>query len=278
MPELPEVEVTRQGLLLHLPDRVVLDIFWSGCQLRSDVPHQLLLDHICGKQISTIDRRAKYLLVRMTDGAVLLLHLGMTGKISILPTETAKHKHDHIMLRLDDGKTMRFNDSRRFGQIAVWPAALAKGLERDFSERQGVEPLGESFNQAFLVDLARKYTAPVKAILMNSRRIAGIGNIYANEILFAARVSPMMTANKVSAEEWQSIVEATGVILRKAIAAGGSTIADFLGTGGHPGYFQLHFQVYSRKNLPCFRCGQAIIKTMVGGRATFFCATCQPQR
>lgn len=278
MPELPEVEVTRQGLLQHLPGRVVTDIFWSGCQLRTTFPHQLLLDHICGKRIGTIDRRAKYLLVRMTEGAVLLLHLGMTGKISILPMDTAKHKHDHFMLGLDDGQAMRFNDSRRFGQIEVWPAALATAFEQELSRRQGVEPLARSFNQDFLIKLARRHTAPVKTILMNSRLVAGIGNIYANEILFAAQVSPLRATNEVKAEEWQRVVEETGAILRTAIAEGGSTIADFLGTGGNPGYFQFHFQVYGRKNLPCFRCGQAIMKTTIGGRATFFCPTCQPQR
>ena len=278
MPELPEVEVTRQGLLQHLPGRLVTDVSWSGCRLRKTIPHQLLVDHIREKRILTIDRRAKYLLVRMTDGAVLLIHLGMTGKLSILPANTTRHRHDHCILGLDDGHDMRFNDSRRFGLIEVWPAEQAREDEQNLSRRQGVEPLDGALNQSFLTALGRKHSAPVKTVLMNSRLIAGIGNIYANEILFAAQVSPLTAASKISPEDWQRLAEATLVTLQTAIAAGGSTIADFLGTNGNPGYFQLHFQVYSRKGLPCFRCGRSIIKTSLGGRATYYCATCQPQK
>ena len=278
MPELPEVEVTRQGLLQHLPGHLITDISWSNCRLRKAIPFQLLVDHIRGKRIFTIDRRAKYLLVRMTDGAVLLIHLGMTGKLSILPADTARHKHDHCILELDDGHEMRFNDSRRFGLIEVWPVEQAREEEWNLSQRQGVEPLDSALSQPFLVALGQKYSAPVKKVLMNSRLIAGIGNIYANEILFAARVSPLTAANRVSQEDWQRIGKETVVTLRAAIAAGGSTIADFLGTNGNPGYFQLHFQVYGRKGLPCFQCGHLISKTTIGGRATYYCAICQPQK
>lgn len=278
MPELPEVEVTRQGLLQHLPGRLVTDISWSACRLRKAIPAQLLVDHIRGKRILTIDRRAKYLLVRMAEGAVLLIHLGMTGKLSILPASATCHRHDHCILGLDDGHELRFNDSRRFGLIEVWPAEQAREDEQNLSKRQGVEPLDGALNQTFLMALGQRYSAPVKTVLMNSRIIAGIGNIYANEILFAARISPLMAANKVSPADWQRIAKETVVTLRSAIAAGGSTIADFLGANGNPGYFQLRFQVYGRKELPCFRCGHSIVKTTLGGRATYYCPTCQPQK
>ena len=276
MPELPEVEVTRRGLLASLPGRRIVAVACSGYRLRSELPRAPLQRHIAGQTIATIDRRAKYLLFRMESGAVLLAHLGMTGKFAVVPVETPPHRHDHLRLGLDDGSEVRYNDSRRFGMIAVWPEAEAAAFEEEFSRGEGVEPLGPDFTADRLLRLAQGRGTPVKALLMNARLIAGIGNIYANETLFAAGIHPLTPAGDLSRNDWQRIVPIAIEILQRAIEAGGSTIADFLGASGNPGYFQLQLNAYGRKGLPCIHCGRAIEKTELAGRATYHCPACQP--
>jgi len=276
MPELPEVEVTRRGLLAPLSGRTVVRVSWSAHRLRGPIPRKLLQKHIAGQQIRTIDRRAKYLLLRMVNGAVLVIHLGMTGKLGLIQGQTTLHKHDHLVLHLDNGLDVRFNDSRRFGSIVVWPPDHAAQLEADFSRKEGLEPFGPAFIADNLLALARGRRVAVKSLLMNSRLIAGIGNIYANEILFAARIAPQQPAHLLTEKEWGRIIQESHRILQLAIDAGGSSISDFLGVSGHPGYFQLQLAVYGRKDAPCPRCGQAILKTIQGGRATYNCPGCQP--
>ncbi|MDD2465720.1 MAG: bifunctional DNA-formamidopyrimidine glycosylase/DNA-(apurinic or apyrimidinic site) lyase [Desulfobulbus sp.] len=275
MPELPEVEVTRRGLLTELPGRVVHRISCSMFRLRQNIPRRLLQSEIVGQQVLTVDRRAKYLLVRMVSGAVVVIHLGMTGKLGVIASGIAKHKHDHMIMTLDNHLDLRFNDSRRFGSIEVWPAEEASLRETAFSQEEGIEPFGRDFSANTLFALARSRRIAVKSFLMNSKIIAGIGNIYANEILFATRINPLQPAHQISLEEWQRIVEAGKQILQQAIEAGGSTISDFLGTSGHPGYFQLQLQVYGRKGQACALCATPIIKTEVSGRATYYCPKCQ---
>lgn len=275
MPELPEVEVTRRGLLASLPGRRIVEVACSAHRLRCDLPHASLRRHIAGQTIMTIDRRAKYLLFRMENGAVLLAHLGMTGKFGVVSVETPLHRHDHLRLRLDDDLEVRYNDSRRFGLIAVWPAEEAAAFEEEFSRGEGLEPLGPDFTADRLLHLAQGRKTPVKALLMNARLIAGIGNIYANETLFAAGIHPRAEASALSRDDWQRVATAAIDILTRAIEAGGSTIADFLSASGNPGYFQLQLNVYGRKGLPCPRCGRAIEKTELAGRATYHCPTCQ---
>ena len=276
MPELPEVEVTRRGLLPLLIGRTVTAARSSGLRLRAPIPDRLLAAHIVGRCIHAIDRRAKYLLLRMDDGAMLVIHLGMTGKLGLMTGETPRHVHDHLLLSLDDDSELRFNDSRRFGTVIVWPAAEAAPAEQRFSAREGVEPLGDRFHADHLLRLAHRRRIPVKSLLMNSRLIAGIGNIYANETLFAARIHPLTPAGDLRREDWQRIVREARRILREAIKAGGSTIADFLNVSGHPGYFQHSFHVYGRDNQPCPVCSHQILKIKVAGRATYLCPACQP--
>jgi formamidopyrimidine-DNA glycosylase len=278
MPELPEVEVTRLGLLPCLPGRMVTKIVCGGRRLRTDLPCGLLSLHILGGRFAAIDRRAKYLLFRMDNGSALLVHLGMTGKLSLVSTAEPYVRHDHLRLQLDNGKDLRFNDSRRFGSITVWPPLEARRLEKVFSARLGVEPLDPGLNTRYLLQRSRSKNQAVKTFLMDSRMVAGIGNIYANEILFAAAIHPLAPIRTIGADEWKRIIRSTRRILAMAIKAGGSTISDFLGTGGNPGYFQLHFQVYGRAGQQCRQCGSSIGKCIVGGRATYFCPTCQPAR
>jgi formamidopyrimidine-DNA glycosylase len=277
MPELPEVEVTRQGLLPTLPGCRIIKISRSGKQLRTEVSRQLLNRHLLGATIRTIDRRAKYLLFRLTSGATLVIHLGMSGKLSLVPATSPGARHDHLCLSLDTVMELRFNDARRFGSVLLWPAAEAKQREEDFAGQLGVEPLGPDLRAEYLLAKSRSRSQGVKALLMDSRIIVGIGNIYANEILFAAGLHPLTPANRVSLAQWQTIIRASRRILRAAIRAGGSTIADFLGASGHPGYFQLQFKVYKRQGQKCRKCGQTIVRTIVSGRATYFCPGCQPR-
>lgn len=276
MPELPEVEVTRRGLLSDLPGRLVTAIRCGRLRLRAPLPAALLRTHIAGQRITTIDRRAKYLLFRMASGAVLVAHLGMTGKFGVMAADAPTHKHDHLVLVLDNGVEVRYNDSRRFGSIVVWPAARAAELEAEFSAREGIEPFGPQFTGRTLHRLAAGRSAPVKALLMNSRLVAGIGNIYANEMLFAARIDPETPAGALTLRQWNRLVRAGVDILARAIEAGGSTVADFLSASGHPGYFQLQHSVYGRDGEPCRRCGRSVVRNVLGGRATYRCPRCQP--
>ena len=275
MPELPEVEVTRRGLLPHLPGKKITDVKWSGKRLRLPIPRKLLKESIKGQRIQTIDRRAKYLLFRMHNNSVLVLHLGMTGKVGLFPHKAAGARHDHLRMQLNNGMEMRFNDTRRFGAIIVWPAEQAEELEREFSATKGLEPFDSNFTATSLQRLAEKRRQPIKTFLMDSRLLAGIGNIYANEILFAASIAPDIPVNQITADQWQAIVTHCREILTRAIKAGGSTISDFIGSSGHQGYFQLQLNVYGKEGEPCPTCQTTIRKKILGGRATFWCPTCQ---
>jgi formamidopyrimidine-DNA glycosylase len=278
MPELPEVEVTRLGLLPRLPGRRVDKITWSGRRLRLPIPRKLLTAHIRGAVIRTIDRRGKYLLFRMSGGSTMVIHLGMTGKLALLEGNTPPARHDHLRVLLNGGLELRFNDSRRFGSVAVWPPGESARLEKEFLAGIGIEPLSDGFTPARLMQLAGKGRQPVKSFLMDARKVAGIGNIYANEILFAAGIHPLTPASRIKAGEWERITAAAGRILRDAIECGGSSISDFLGTSGNPGYFQIRFRVYGRTGEPCRQCGTPIRKTVVAGRATYTCPRCQVRR
>ena len=276
MPELPEVEVTRLGLLPHLPGRLIRKISFSNKRLRTPVPGKLLTTHLPGKKIIAIDRRAKYLLFRISDGSTIVIHLGMTGKLGLISSQEPPAKHDHLRLLLDDGMEVRFNDSRRFGNVIFWAADEAEKMENEFFSHTGSEPFSKAFSVSYLKQKSRSRRVPVKNFLMDSRVIAGIGNIYANEILFASSLHPEKPANTIRTDEWKVVISSTRKILKKAIRAGGSTISDFLGSSGNPGYFQVQFNVYRRADLPCKKCDHSIVKTVLGGRATFFCPRCQP--
>lgn len=275
MPELPEVEVTRQGLLHHLLQCKVTDIHCSAKRLRLPIPKDDLNAWIKGDTITAIDRRAKYLLIRMHNRAVMVIHLGMTGRLGMFAADTPRAKHDHLSLQLQTGMEMRFNDTRRFGSIAVWAPDTAGKQEDSFNLKTGIEPLGPDFTVQALSLLANRRSVPVKNFLMNSKIVAGIGNIYANETLFAAGIHPEKKVNTLTDKQWDKVTTCCQEILHRAIAAGGSTISDFIGSSGKSGYFQLQLAVYGKKGAPCPGCGKNLKKTQLGGRATFFCSTCQ---
>lgn len=215
------------------------------------------------------------MLFRMNNRSTLVIHLGMTGKLGLLPSHQPYAAHDHLRLQLDNSKEIRYNDVRRFGSVMVWPPGEAELLEKAFSAQLGVEPFADDFNIPYLRQRSRTKKQPVKNFLMDSRIVAGIGNIYANEILFAAGIHPQTPVTLLTTGEWKKIVASTHRILEKAIQEGGSTISDFLGSSGNPGYFQFHFNVYKRAGELCKHCRHRIEKMALAGRATYFCPHCQ---
>ena len=273
MPELPEVEVIRRGLEPHLAGRRIVEVRFGGHRLRKPVRIKALRQWLCNARIETVGRRAKYLLITMDNRACLVIHLGMTGRLGLFPFADHLLRHDHLGWKLDNGLEMRFNDTRRFGAVEIFPPddpALPL-----FLASLGPEPFAPEFSAAHLARLASGSRRPVKNLLLDGRVVAGIGNIYASEILFDAAIRPERPAGEITAPEWRRVVEATRLILQRAIAAGGTTIRDFVDSSGRPGYFKLQLAVYGRGGQPCPRCDRAIEKIVQAGRATYFCPGCQ---
>ncbi|TMI20387.1 MAG: bifunctional DNA-formamidopyrimidine glycosylase/DNA-(apurinic or apyrimidinic site) lyase [Betaproteobacteria bacterium] len=243
MPELPEVEVTRRGLLPHISGRVISGVEIREPRLRWPVPPAVR--RLAGRTIRSIRRRGKYLLVDCGDGH-LILHLGMSGSLRLLPPGTPAGKHDHFDLLLGD-RILRLRDPRRFGAV-LWASGRVEA--HPLLARLGLEPLSRALHPERLHALTRAHRTPIKLFLMDSRRIAGVGNIYANESLFRAGIHPRTPARRLSR-------------------------GDFVGADGNPGYFQQRYWVYERAGQPCRRCGSAIRRIAQGQRSTFFCPRCQ---
>lgn len=272
MPELPEVEVVLRGLEPLLKGRTIGRVRSSGLSLRQPIPLDEIVCLAEGSIVAGLKRRGKYLIIVLDNSARLIFHLGMTGKLGIFSAGAPSARHDHLCLKLDNQMEMRFNDTRRFGCVQVL------GPDQDeaqFFSHLGPEPLLGNFSAAYLQQMAARRRQPVKLLLMDNRVVVGIGNIYANEILHEAGVSPLRPSCEVTEAEWKVIVETTRQVLNRAIAAGGSTIADFINASGQPGYFQLEFTVYGREGQLCRRCGSLINKMVLAGRATYCCPECQ---
>jgi formamidopyrimidine-DNA glycosylase len=270
MPELPEVETTRRGLepwLLNQRVRgAVLRHRGMRWPVRADLPRLL-----AGHRIRSVGRRSKYLLLDCEAGW-LILHLGMSGSLRVVPAGEPAGKHDHFDLLLDSGKALRLTDPRRFGAVLWQPGEPGRHkLLRDL----GPEPFDAAFDAAWLYRLTRGRTAPVKNLLMDSRVVCGVGNIYANEALFRAGMRPARAAGRTSRAECARLVHAVRTTLDDAIAAGGSTLRDFVHADGSPGYFQQHYFVYGRAGEACRRCGTPIKAVRIGQRSAFYCARCQ---
>lgn len=237
------------------------------------MPRRDLKKYIQEASIKSVDRRAKFLLLVMDNRAYLIIHLGMTGRLGIFPTGTPKSKHDHLRLQLDNNMELRFNDVRRFGFIQVLPPGA------DFNDTMlaniGPEPFDPDFTAKYLQECAIGKKRPLKNFLMDSRIIAGIGNIYACEILFHARLNPQKMISRLTKKQWEKVVESSRYVLQKAIESGGTTISDFVNESGKSGYFQLELQTYGRLGKPCNTCKTPITKKIMAGRSTFFCPKCQ---
>jgi formamidopyrimidine-DNA glycosylase len=268
MPELPEVEVTRRGLEPQLTGRTISGVTVREPRLRWPVPKDV--QRLAGRTVRAIRRRGKYLLVDCGDGH-LILHLGMSGSLRVLPAGTPAQKHDHFDLELGD-RILRLRDPRRFGAV-LWTAAAID--THPLLVHLGIEPLSRELQPARLHQLTRPHRTGVKQFLMDGRRIVGVGNIYANESLFRAGIHPRMSSRKLSLERCAKLCAAIKQTLRSAIRAGGSTLRDFVNAEGKAGYFQQRYWVYDRAGLPCRRCGNAIRAIRQGQRSTYYCATCQ---
>lgn len=270
MPELPEVETARRGIAPHLQGHAIKRVAVRQPRLRWPVPRGLDKT-LAGARIEAVGRRGKYLLLSTCPGTVII-HLGMSGSLRVLDAATPPGAHDHVDIVLDDGRALRLRDPRRFGAVLFTrgdPAAhpLLKNL--------GPEPLTDAFDGAYLYGRARGRRVAVKSLLMNSRIVAGVGNIYANEALFAAGIHPLRAAGRISAPRYERLALAVKEVLKNAIAAGGTTLRDFTGGDGSPGYFRIELAVYEHAGEPCPRCGTLIRRVVSGQRATYYCPGCQ---
>jgi formamidopyrimidine-DNA glycosylase len=269
MPELPEVETTRLGLVTRVVGRRVRDVVVREPRLRWPVTRDLA-GRLRGARVDGIRRRGKYLLFDLSAGH-LLVHLGMSGTLTVVPGDRPARRHDHVDLLLDGGEIVRFNDPRRFGAV-LWVRepgrhALLAGL--------GMEPFDEAFGGEYLHRASRGRRVPVKQFLMDAHVVTGIGNIYANESLFAARIRPSCAAGRLSRARMDRLAGEVRATLSRALAAGGSTLRDFVGSDGNPGHFQREYAVYGRAGEPCPACGAAVRASRHSGRATFHCPSCQ---
>ena len=273
MPELPEVETIRRSLVPWLVGCTIQRVVLANRKLRLPVPRAKLKGWVEGSQVKSVDRRAKYLLVNMESGAVLVLHLGMTGRLAFFTNGVPRRPHDHVRFLLDSGMELRFNDVRRFGSVQVLAPENGE-ISRIFADL-GVEPLGPDFSAPYLMERAGKRSRPIKTFLMDAKVVAGIGNIYANEILFVAGIKPTRAVGTLKRTAWDRVVEASRQVLAQAIACGGTTISDYVNSSGEAGYFQCELKVYGRRGEMCQSCGSEISRVVLSGRASFFCPSCQ---
>lgn len=275
MPELPEVEVICRGIRPLILNRTVKEIHHSGKKLRHTIPVEAMNRKLPDNTIVKVTRRAKYLLVHFRSSAILIFHFGMTGNLGIFNPKQSPAKHDHLRLLLDNSMELRFHDTRRFGSIHLLDGDEAENPENTFFKTTGPEPFSDEFSPEYLHTLAHNRKINVKPFIMTNRVVAGIGNIYANESLFLAGIDPAREARALSRNQWERLIKKLRSVLRHAINCGGSTISDFVNAGQESGYFQMNFKVYGRAGEKCPTCGNLIKKTVIGGRASFYCPTCQ---
>jgi formamidopyrimidine-DNA glycosylase len=269
MPELPEVETTRRGLLPLLGQGVEA-VMVRNAALRWPVPADLC-SILPGQRLQELGRRAKYILARF-DRGTLLLHLGMSGRLCLLEQEELPSKHDHFDLLFQNGAVLRLRDPRRFGAV-LWIPGDPK--QHVLLRELGPEPLEPGFDSPYLYHATRGRSAAIKTVIMDSHLVVGVGNIYASEALFRARINPKVAACKLSAARCERLAQEIKSTLNDAIAAGGSSLRDFFGADGNPGYFQQQYFVYGRSGEPCRVCGTPIKTIRQGQRSTFYCPQCQ---
>ena len=269
MPELPEVETTRRGLEKLIVGRSIEALLVRERRLRWPVRTDLDA-RLRGRQIGSLQRRGKYLLINV-GGGTLLVHLGMSGSLRYLATPAAPGRHDHVDLKLVGGGCVRFNDPRRFGSMHFAADPHRHRLLRDL----GPEPLGENFTAEYLARSCHGRRVAIKQHLMNGRVVVGVGNIYASEALFRAGIHPARAAGRVSRARLARLVESVRAVLEEAVAQGGTTLRDYVGGDGRPGYFKLSLSVYDREGAPCKACAAPIRREVRGQRASFYCPHCQ---
>jgi len=270
MPELPEVETTRQGIYPALIDRRIDKVIVREPRLRWRVIPDLAA-RVQGQRVLDVRRRAKYLLIDLERGS-LILHLGMSGNLRVLPQTAPLLTHDHVDVILNSGQCLRFNDPRRFGSLH-WTEA--DPLDHPLLENLAPEPLDDDFNADYLVEVARRRHVAIKQLLMNSQVVVGVGNIYASESLFRAGIRPTRAAGKIPHARLSQLTDAIKVVLNDAIRAGGTTLRDYVNASGTPGYFRQKLFVYERAGEPCRICRTPIKQIAQGQRSTYYCPKCQ---
>ncbi|MGV6810774.1 MAG: bifunctional DNA-formamidopyrimidine glycosylase/DNA-(apurinic or apyrimidinic site) lyase [Brevirhabdus sp.] len=282
MPELPEVETVRRGLSPAMEGRVIERAEVNRPDLRWPFPDGMS-ERLSGKRITRLGRRSKYLLLELDSGETLIVHLGMSGRMLISgKAQGAFHrdhpprdKHDHVVFHMEGGARVTFNDARRFGAMDLAPTS---GLEAHWLiEKLGPEPLGNAFNEAYLVEQFRGKNTPVKSALLDQRIVAGLGNIYVCEVLWRAGIAPTRKAGRISGPRVASLVPIVRQVLHEAITSGGSSLKDYRQADGELGYFQHNFAAYDREGEPCLTpgCNGKIRRIVQSGRSTFHCAQCQ---
>ncbi len=286
MPELPEVETVRRGLDPVMAGRTIIRATVNRPDLRWPLPDRMA-ERLTGRRVLALRRRSKYILADLSSGETLIIHLGMSGRILVTQGDataqpgrfhharTAPDKHDHVVLDMEGGACITFNDARRFGAMDLWPTAdldhhrLLAGI--------GPEPLGNAFDEPYLVARLAGRATPVKAALLDQRLVAGLGNIYVCEVLHRTGISPLRKAGRISVARAARLVPAIRAVLSEAIAAGGSTLRDYVQADGELGYFQHAFRVYGREGEPCLTpgCGGTIRRVVQSGRSSFYGPHCQ---
>lgn len=276
MPELPEVETTRRGVEPLVLDRRLTSVIVRDARLRWPVS---LPDSLVGQRLLRVARRAKYLLFVFEEG-VLIVHLGMSGSLRVLPEATDYLKHDHVALVFDDGQSLRLHDPRRFGSVHWQPVGpgedpLQVAGRHKLLASLGIEPLDPAFDGTYLKTRARGRKLAVKNFIMDGTVVVGVGNIYANEALFLAGIRPTVQAGRVSLAGYEVLSRRIREVLAAAIQMGGTTLRDFVNQDGNPGYFRQVLNVYDREGEPCVVCEQPLKGVRIGGRATVYCSKCQ---
>lgn len=270
MPELPEVETTLRGIIPHVKDRTILECVFRTAKLRWPLD-PVLCHQLPQQKIHQLERRAKYLLL-FCDHGTIILHLGMSGSLRMVPAGTTEQKHDHVDLIFTDGQCLRLTDPRKFGAFIFTETDPYK---HKLLLNLGPEPLTETFSGGYLHTLAKGRKQAIKPFIMDQKTVVGVGNIYANEALFRAGIDPSRQAGRVSRNRYDQLAEEIKTVLNQAIVAGGTTISDFSQADGKPGYFDQQLQVYGRSGKPCVNCGDQINSCRLGQRSTFYCSRCQ---
>jgi len=269
MPELPEVETSRRGIEPYLVgeriDKLVIRERRLRWPISTDVDR-----HLAGQTVTSVGRRAKYLLINTTDGTAII-HLGMSGSVTIVDRDTPAGVHDHFDIDLASGKSLRYRDPRRFGSLhwAVDPE------RHKLLRTLGPEPLSDAFSGEYLWKKSRGRRVNIKQFIMNANIVVGVGNIYASEALYQAAINPRRAAGRIAFQRYDALVAAIREVLQAAIKAGGTTLRDFYGGDGEPGYFRQELAVYGRDDEPCRRCKRAISVIVLGQRSTYYCKNCQ---
>lgn len=272
MPELPEVETTLLGIQPHIQHQMIKACIIRQRQLRWPIPMNME-QQLKGQIIESIERRGKYLIFKVHDGA-FMIHLGMSGRLRILQQDVPPAKHDHVDIKFNNHIILRYTDPRRFGAI-LWISGDVNS--HPLLAKLGIEPFDQDFTGDYLWQRARTRSLPIKSLIMENKTVVGIGNIYATEALFLAKIHPATPANALSLDQMNTLVNEIILVLRHAITQGGTTLKDFLSSDGKPGYFFLKLQAYGRVGLPCVQCSTPLKTMRIGQRSTCYCAHCQPR-